>query len=95
MTVITMSSGRNAKMLARRTMTARVVLWRNAAKIIWQRSATGPLRYTVFLGDGDSLAYDAVCSLNVYGDVSVKKEDCIKRVARALEDSLEKFQSFI
>ena len=52
-------------------------------------NTTGPLRYTVFLGDGDSLAYDAVCSLNVYGDVSVKKEECIKHVAKRLRTHLK------
>ena len=61
---------------------------REAAKIIWQRSTTGPLRYTVSLGDGDSAAYDAVCSLNVYGNVSVK-EACINHVAKRLSTHMK------
>ncbi|XP_067944011.1 uncharacterized protein [Watersipora subatra] len=63
-----------------------------AAKIIWQRSVAGPLRYTTMLSDGDSAAYDAVAKLKVYGDASVRKEECVNHVAKRVTTYLNKLK---
>ena len=60
------------------------------AKRIWQRSVSeNRLRYTVMLCDGDSKAFDAVSSLNLYGAGNkVIKEDCINHVAKRMGTAL-------
>ena len=60
-----------------------------AAIRIWSRSvSTNGLKYTGFLSDGDSEAYNAVCDFNPYCGVEIKKEECLnhahKRIGTAL-----------
>ena len=64
-----------------------------AAKRIWQRSADTGLRYTTMLSDGDSKAFDAIVSMRPYGDVDIKKEECINHVAKRLTVGLESLKS--
>ena len=64
-----------------------------AAKRIWQRSAETGLRYTTMLSDGDSKAFDAIVSMRPYGDVDIKKEECINHVAKRLTAGLESLKS--
>ncbi len=60
------------------------------AKRLWSRSIQkNQLRYTTILSDGDSKAYDAVTSLNVYGQgVKIEKEDCINHVSKRMGTAL-------
>ena len=46
-----------------------------AACILWSRSEARGLRYTGFLSDGDSKAYNVVVKFDVY-DVPIVKEEC-------------------
>ena len=66
-----------------------------SAKILWNRSAVFKLRYTEFIGDIDSAAYDAICNINdgqgPY-DVHVKKVECIDSVSKHLETRLRKLK---
>lgn len=63
-----------------------------AAKVIWERSKSGKLRYVTMLSDGDSKAYDAVRDMKPYGDdddLQIKKEECLNHVAKRLTAALE------
>jgi hypothetical protein len=68
----------------------------NAAKILWKRSAeTKGLRYTTFLGDGDSTALDSLNEMQVNAPkVTIAKEECVnhvkKRMTTALKNLLER-----
>ena len=57
------------------------------ARRIWTRSTQLGLRYTTFISDGDSSAYNAVTNINdgrgPY-DVPVSKEECINHVSKRL-----------
>ena len=57
---------------------------------IWKRSISeNRLRYTVMLCDGDSKAFDAVSSLNIYGEANkLTKEDCINHVSKRMGTAL-------
>ncbi|KAH9361694.1 hypothetical protein HPB48_005153 [Haemaphysalis longicornis] len=64
-----------------------------AALRIWQRSQehATPLLFGLFLGDGDSKAYNAVVDADVYdGAVQRQKEDCANRVAEHLGTNIRK-----
>ena len=64
-----------------------------AAKRIWQRSVDTGLRYTTMLSDGDSKACYAIVSMRPYGDVDIKKEECINHMAKRLTAGLESLKS--
>lgn len=61
---------------------------------LFSRSLDKNMRYTVFISDGDSSAYNAVCDMNngdgPYGDVKVEKGECISHVAKRLGIALRK-----
>ena len=46
------------------------------------------MRYTTMLCDGDSKSYDSVKAQNVYGDVSITKEECINHVSKRMGTTL-------
>ena len=51
---------------------------KEAAEILWQRSVDNfRFRYTTLLSDGDARTHSHLCSLNVYGETSIEKEECI------------------
>lgn len=66
-----------------------------AATRLWQRSISYKLRYTTFLSDGDSSAYNAVCGLNdgqgPY-DIKVEKEECVNHVCKRMGTRLRKLK---
>ena len=52
-----------------------------AAEILWSRSLDKHnFRYTTLLSDGDVKTFKHLFSLKVYGDVRLKKEECINYV---------------
>lgn len=66
------------------------------AKIIWSRSLQHGFVYTVFVGDGDSTAYNAVAQLNnkqgPYTDVQVVKEECINHISKRMGTRLRQIK---
>ncbi|KAK4310451.1 hypothetical protein Pmani_017980 [Petrolisthes manimaculis] len=62
-----------------------------AACRLWGRSTELRLRYTTFLGDGDSNTYLAIQQLNQYG-FPVKKDECINHVSKRLGTRLRKLK---
>lgn len=64
--------------------------FQNHLEKLWPRSEEKKkLRYTTFVGDGDSLAYSAVCALNnengQYGkEFAVAKEECINHMPKRI-----------
>lgn len=62
-----------------------------AACRLWRRSTTLGLRYTAFVGDGDSSTYKAVKDLNPY-DVPGVKEECVNHVSKRLGTRLRKLK---
>lgn len=61
-----------------------------AAPILWERSeATRRLRYTTFIGDGDSKGFAAVRQASPYGpDVDITKEECVGHVQKRIGTNL-------
>ena len=62
-----------------------------AVRSLWARSeAARDLRYTTYIGDGDSKGYNAVVDDKPYGEVPVIKEECVghvqKRLGKGLRD---------
>ena len=56
-----------------------------AAIRIWSRSvSTNGLKYTGFLSDGDSKAYNAVCEFDPYCGVEIKKEECLNHAHKRM-----------
>ena len=56
---------------------------------LWRRSVeVNKIRYTTMLCDGDSKSFDSVKAHNVYGDVSITKEDCIDHVSKHMGTAL-------
>ena len=47
-------------------------------------------RYTTLLSDGDARTHSHLCSLNVYGEIPIEKEDFINHVAKRLCTALRK-----
>ncbi|XP_075751069.1 uncharacterized protein LOC142817685 [Rhipicephalus microplus] len=66
-----------------------------AAVHIWTRTPSyeTPLRFTTFLSDGDSKAFNAVFEAKVYGETSIVKEDCTNHVAKRLGTSIRKLKT--
>ena len=62
-----------------------------AAQRIWGRSLErNRLVYSVFVGDGDSKAFQRVTTLNPYPLVKVQKEECLTHVAKRFKRNLKK-----
>jgi hypothetical protein len=59
-----------------------------AARRLWSRSVARGYRYTSFVGDGDSSAFNAVKELNPYPGVTVVKEECLNHVSKRLGSRL-------
>lgn len=62
---------------------------------IFERSLDSrSVRYTNYLGDGDSKAFDQVCGLQVYGEgVSISKLECIGHVQKRMGSRLLKLKT--
>ena len=59
------------------------------AKEMWTRSVErNRMQYTTFVGDGDSKAYKTVCEEKPYGEVEIKKADCIGHVQKRMGSRL-------
>eukprot|EP00117_Sycon_ciliatum_P046428 scpid67182/ scgid2109/ len=57
-----------------------------AVKLLWSRSEqNNGLKYTSYIGDGDSKAYRSVCQLKPYGDMSIDKEECVGYVQKRVQ----------
>ena len=64
-----------------------------AACILFNRSIDRHgLRYTIFVGDGDSKAYDTVVATRPYGNIRIQKEECMNHVAKRLGSALRKLK---
>lgn len=63
-------------------------------KLLWGRSLEKHnLRYTTFIGDGDSSSYKSVCDMMPYGpDVVIEKSDCVGHVQKRMGTALLKLQ---
>ncbi|XP_060607879.1 uncharacterized protein LOC132760007 [Ruditapes philippinarum] len=49
------------------------------------------LRYTVFVGDGDSSSYRSVIKQNIYGpDIKITKENCVGHIQKRMGNKLRK-----
>ena len=63
----------------------------HGADVLWGRSLEGRnLRYTVFIGDGDSSSYRSVINSAPYGDVEIIKSDCVQHVQKRMGSALRK-----
>ena len=59
------------------------------AKVLWKRSLElHNMRYTTIFGDGDSKAFDIILASKPYGDIVIKKEECLNHVAKRLGTAL-------
>lgn len=61
----------------------------------WSRSTRHQMKYMTFIGDGNSSAYSAVCSLNEGRgpyDVPIIKEACINHVSKRMGTRLRKLK---
>ena len=65
-----------------------------AAPILWGRSEEQHrLRYTTFIGDGDSKGFTAVTNASPYGpDVAIEKEECVGHVQKRVGTNLRKLK---
>ena len=64
-----------------------------AAERIWGRSLEkNRLVYSVFVGDGDSKAFQHVTTLDPYPLVKVRKKECLTHVAKRLKKNLKKMK---
>ena len=65
-----------------------------AAEQLWQRSIEKfNFRYTTMLSDGDAKTHNRLCSLKVYGDTPIQKEECINHVAKRVGTALRKLST--
>ena len=56
---------------------------------LWQRSIdVNSLRYTIYIGDGDSKGHRTVSDAKPYGDITISKEECIGHVSKRLGKGL-------
>ena len=62
------------------------------AKLMFSRSeAMHGLRYTTYLGDGDSSSYSGVVKSRPYGPhIDINKEDCVGHIQKRMGTSLRK-----
>ena len=64
-----------------------------AAPILWRRSEERRLRYTTFIGDGDSKSFIAVQNASPYGPhVKIEKEECVGHVQKRVGTNLRKLK---
>lgn len=65
-----------------------------AAMRLFSRSLDNKMRYTVFISDGDSSAYNAICNMNdgkgPYNGITIAKGECINHVGKRLGTALRK-----
>lgn len=70
-----------------------------AAMRLFSRSLDMKMRYTVFISDGDSSAYNAVCNMNdgkgPYNGIPIEKGECINHVGKRLGTALRKVREQI
>lgn len=64
-------------------------------QLMFPRSVRNKLKYTTFVGDGDSIAYKSVCQLQggagPYGEEhGVTKEECVNHVHKWMGTTLRK-----
>ncbi|GFX75042.1 uncharacterized protein TNCV_1846141 [Trichonephila clavipes] len=61
---------------------------------IFQRSLSHrSVRYTSYIGDGDSKTFSSLTASNLYGeDISVKKIECVGHVLNRMETHLQKLK---
>ena len=60
-----------------------------AAEILWSLSLDKHgFQYTTLLSDGDAKTFKHLCSLKVYGDIRLKKEEYVNHVAKRLGTAL-------
>lgn len=65
-----------------------------AAKVLWRRSLSHKMRYTILVGDGDTKTFLAVSTDNPYGDAyTVQKQECVNHVAKRLGTGLRNLKS--
>ncbi|GBO16584.1 hypothetical protein AVEN_38249-1 [Araneus ventricosus] len=68
-----------------------------AAFKLWSRSEKIGFRYTSVLSDGDSKAFQHLTETKVYGDIEIKKEECVnhasKRLGTALRNCVKEWRS--
>ena len=58
---------------------------------LWSRSVEKhKLRYTVFLGDGDSKAFDKLVELEIYGNIKIVREECSNHAHKRMGTALLK-----
>ena len=63
------------------------------AENMWRRSVDlNDMRYTAFISDGDSSAYNAVKDLDIYDGKEIVKEECINHVQKRLSSRLRKLK---
>ena len=65
----------------------------SAAEQLWERSLERGFRYTTIVADGDAKTYKHLCDRRIYGDVVLKKEECINHVAKRLGTAMRKLAS--
>ena len=59
------------------------------AKLMWKRSIEKyKMRYTVFIGDGDTNTYDGLCQSKPYDDIKIEKIECINHVNKRMGTDL-------
>ena len=62
-------------------------------KYFLHRSIETNLRYTTFIGDGDSKSFSAIQRMKPYGsDVTITKEECVGHVAKRMGTRLRKLR---
>ena len=53
------------------------------AEVLWERSVERHrFRYTTILSEGDAKTFKHLCDRHVYGDVELKKKECMNHVAK-------------
>ena len=56
---------------------------------LFERSEENGIRYTVYVGDGDSRSYSTIKSLQPYGPgVEITKEECIGHIQKRMGSRL-------
>ena len=64
-----------------------------AAEILWNRSLERGYRYTTIVSDGDAKTFSHLTDLQVYGNVVLRKEECINHVSKRLGTALRKLSA--
>ena len=64
--------------------------WRSGRQTLWNWSMERGFRYTTMVYDGDSKSSKHLTNLRVYGDVELRKKECISHVTKQLGTALRK-----